>query len=44
MQKALRPSALVPSGFVVESAVRDSATTLITLRAISKVGAYPECV
>jgi hypothetical protein len=32
MQQTLRPSALVPRGFVVESAVCDGATTLITVR------------
>jgi transposase len=43
MQKALRPSALVPPGFVVESAVCDSESTLITVRPTSKASACPEC-
>jgi transposase len=43
MQNALRPCALVPPGFVVESAVCDSATTLITVRPTSTASACPEC-
>jgi transposase len=43
MQQTLRPSALVPRGFVVESAVCDGATTLITVRHISKASACPGC-
>jgi hypothetical protein len=43
MRKALRPCALVPPGFVVESAVCDSATTLITVRPASRASACPEC-
>ena len=43
MQKALRPFALVPPGFVVESAVCDSATTLITVRPTSQASTCPEC-
>ncbi len=43
MQQALRPSALVPRGFVVESAVCDGATTLITVRHTSKASACPGC-
>ena len=43
MQQALRPSALVPPGFVVESAVCDGATTVITIRHSSKASACPGC-
>jgi transposase len=43
MQEALRPSALIPPGFVVETAVCDSATTVITVRPTSKASACPEC-
>jgi transposase len=43
MQQTLRPSALVPRGFVVESAVCDGATTLITVRHTSKASACPAC-
>jgi zinc-finger of transposase IS204/IS1001/IS1096/IS1165 len=43
MQQTLRPSALVPRGFVVESAVCDGATTLITVRHTSKASACPRC-
>jgi hypothetical protein len=32
MEHALRPSALVPDGFIVGSAVCDGGTTLITVR------------
>jgi hypothetical protein len=32
MQRALRPSALVPRGLDVESAICDGATTVITVR------------
>ena len=35
MQRALRPSALVPRGFDVESAFCDGATTVITVRPTS---------
>ena len=35
MQRALRPSALVPRGFDVESAVCDGAATVITVRPTS---------
>jgi transposase len=43
MQQTLRPSALVPRGFVVESAVCDGATTLITVRHTSKASPCPAC-
>jgi transposase len=43
MQHALRPSALVPDGFVVESAVCDGETTLITVRSVTKTSACPRC-
>jgi transposase len=43
MQHALRPSALVPDGFVVESAVCDGAATLITIRHIGKASTCPRC-
>jgi hypothetical protein len=36
MQKALRPCALVPPGFVVESAACDSVTTLIFIHLESR--------
>ena len=35
MQRALRPSALVPRGFDVESAVCDGVATVITVRPTS---------
>ena len=35
MQQALRPSALVPLGFVVENAAYDGATTVITVRCVT---------
>ena len=43
MQHALRPSALVPDGFIVESAVCDGGTTLITVRPTNKTSACPRC-
>jgi transposase len=43
MQHALRPSALVPRGFVVDSAVRDGATTLITIRHMGRTSTCPKC-
>jgi transposase len=43
MQRALRPSALVPRGFEVESAIRDGATTVITLRPTSDTSLCPGC-
>ena len=43
MQQALRPSALVPHGFEVASAVRDGATTIITVRHTSKASPCPGC-
>ena len=43
MQHALRPSALVPDGFAVESAVCDGGTTLITVRPTSNTSACPRC-
>ncbi|WMT78935.1 ISL3 family transposase [Bradyrhizobium sp. Ash2021] len=43
MQRALRPSALVPPGFVVESAVWDGMTTVITVRPTGDAGLCPGC-
>src|SRR3954471_12699458 len=43
MQRALRPSALVPRGFDVESAFCDGATTVITVRATSGTSLCPSC-
>lgn len=43
MQPGLRASALVPRGFVVESAVFDNDGTLITVCHASKISACPRC-
>src|SRR6266550_3747008 len=43
MQRALRPSALVPRGFGVESAICDGATTVITVRPTSNTSRCPGC-
>lgn len=43
MQQILRPSALVPPGFMVESAVCDGGGTVITVRHMSKTGVCPTC-
>ncbi|WP_213291122.1 transposase family protein, partial [Bradyrhizobium sp. sGM-13] len=43
MQRALRPSALVPRGFDVESAFCDGATTVITVRPTSGKSLCPGC-
>jgi transposase len=43
MQRTLRPSALVPDGFEVESAVCDGATTMITVRPKSGKSNCPGC-
>lgn len=43
MQKALRPSALVPPGFEVVSAVGDGAMTVITVRHGSRASPCPGC-
>jgi hypothetical protein len=43
MQRALRPSALVPPGFEVESAICDGTTTLITIRPASDMSLCPGC-
>ena len=43
MQRALRPSALVPRGFDVESAFCDGATTVITVRPTSDTSLCPGC-
>jgi transposase len=43
MQRALRPSALVPRGFDVESAFCDGATTVITVRPTSGTSLCPGC-
>ncbi len=42
-QHALRPSALVSRGFVVHSAFREDATTLITIRHIGRTSTCPKC-
>ena len=43
MQQALRPSALVPLGFVVENATYDGAITVITVRRATRTGFCPGC-
>ncbi|MCK1289693.1 ISL3 family transposase, partial [Bradyrhizobium sp. 30] len=43
MQRALRPSALVPHGFDVESAFCDGATAVITIRATRGTSLCPSC-
>jgi Transposase/zinc-finger of transposase IS204/IS1001/IS1096/IS1165/IstB-like ATP binding protein len=43
MQQALKPSALVPLGFVVENATYDGATTVITVRRASRSSLCPRC-
>jgi zinc-finger of transposase IS204/IS1001/IS1096/IS1165 len=43
MQQALRPSALVPLGFVVENVACDGATTVITVRRASRSSPCPGC-
>ena len=43
MQRALRPSALIPRGFDVESAICDGNTTVITVRATSDTSLCPGC-
>jgi hypothetical protein len=43
MQRVLRPSALVPRGFDVESAVYDGAATVITVRPTSDASLCPGC-
>jgi transposase len=43
MQRALRPSALVPRGFDVESAVCDGTATVITVRPTSDTSLCPGC-
>ncbi|MDH2347758.1 transposase family protein [Bradyrhizobium sp. SSUT77] len=43
MQRALRPSALIPSGFAVESAVCDGAATVITVRPTRDNSRCPGC-
>ena len=43
MGQTLRPSTLVPRGFVVDAAVNDCEATLITVRPESKMGACPGC-
>ena len=43
MQRALRPSALIPSGFDVESGVCDGAATVITVRPTSDTSICPGC-
>ncbi|PNG24182.1 ISL3 family transposase [Methylocella silvestris] len=41
--RSLRPSAFVPPGFSVESAVHDGAMTVITVRHMSKSSRCPDC-
>jgi transposase len=43
MHQSLRPFSLVPSGFVVVSAVHDSAKTTITVRASKESSTCPSC-
>jgi transposase len=43
MHQALRPSALVPLGFVVERATHDGAITVITVRRATRTGLCPGC-
>lgn len=43
MTQALRPSTLVPRGFVVEDAASDDSLTLITVRSLRSVSACPGC-
>lgn len=43
MQPSLRPSTLVPRGFVVDDVSSDSAGTLITVRAVGKASSCPGC-
>jgi len=43
MSQALRPSTLVPRGFLVEDAVSDASLTLITVRPVCTAGACPGC-
>jgi transposase len=43
MQQALKPSALVPLGFVVENATYDGAATVITVRRASRSSLCPRC-
>ncbi|OWJ69230.1 ISL3 family transposase [Inquilinus limosus] len=43
MRNALRPSTLVPRGFVVNDAICDAAGLLITVRAGNKANACPDC-
>ena len=42
MQRALRPSALIPPGFDVESAICDGAATVITVRPTSDKVPVPD--
>lgn len=43
MGQALRPSTLVPRGFIVDAAVSDGEATLITVRPASNMGVCPGC-
>jgi hypothetical protein len=43
MQQSLRPSSLVPHGFVVEGTSSDGAGMLIAVRAVSRANACPGC-
>ena len=43
MHQSLRPFSLVPSGFVVVSAIHDATNTTITVRASKESAACPSC-
>jgi transposase len=43
MHQPLRPYSLVPSGFVVVTAVHDTAATTITVRSPKDFGICPSC-
>lgn len=43
VQRALRPSALVPPGFIVESAICEGTATVITVRASGDTSLCPGC-
>ena len=43
MHQSLRPYSLVPGGFVVESAIHDANTTMVTVRGSKDSGTCPSC-
>jgi transposase len=43
MHQPLRPYSLVPSGFIVVTAVHDTASTTITVRSSKDFGICPSC-